>query len=356
MFTIDDYLHVINTASLADLDALFVDPAADCRLFDDPQTILTPGSARRAEAIASLEAMDPGPAMIEVLNNLESAAVAARSAGSAPGAGDGHRAALRGCHGTRAGSSVPAGDAMSRARARAYADREAASDLVEITAAWNRIGAWASAHTIANAAALSRTAVMNPFWPMTSGKVSTLDVAAEELAMRLGCTRAAAASLVDVGLALDDSLVATRTALATGLIDMAKAKVFNRHLGALPDEVVLAVENMVLPGAATRTTTQLARDIEKALIDVDPDAAETRRQEALGDRRVCRPKPLGDGMAGFWAILPAVQAVQIDTALDTAARSLRSAGDARTLDQLRADLFAYSLLHAACPHAPSSTS
>jgi len=47
---------------------------------------------------------------------------------------------------------------------------------------------------------------------------------------------------------------------------------------------------------------------------------------------------LPDGMAGIWAVLPAVGAARLDSALDSLARGARSAGDPRTLDQLRADL------------------
>jgi len=43
-------------------------------------------------------------------------------------------------------------------------------------------------------------------------------------------------------------------------------------------------------------------------------------------------------MAGLWAVLPAQEAVRVDAALDAGARGARSAGDPRTLDQLRADL------------------
>ncbi len=67
-----------------------------------------------------------------------------------------------------------------------------------------------------------------------------------------------------------------------------------------------------------------------------PSAAGPRPSAAGWD---C-PKPLADGMAGWWAVLPAAEAVRMDTALDALARSGRAAGDCRTMDQLRADLLA----------------
>ena len=42
-------------------------------------------------------------------------------------------------------------------------------------------------------------------------------------------------------------------------------------------------------------------------------------------------------MAGIWAVLPADQAVRIDTTLESTARTARALGDPRTLDQIRTD-------------------
>lgn len=303
----------------------FFDGCIELFLSNETASDLTPGSLGRRAAISKLPTMTPGPELIDLLNRLEAAATAEGTASS-----------------NKPDAALPV-------------DQRPASELVEIVAAWDRVTSWAGAQTAARAAALSRTAEMNPMWPRTSGNVANECVATEELAMRLGCTRMAAANLIDLGVQLDGPLAATGKALASGAIDLAKAKVLKQRLDWLPEPVVCAVQDMVLPGASTRTTTQLAKDIEKALLEVDPAAAETRRQEAGKDRRVCRPKALGDGMAGFWAIIPAVQAVRIDATLDASARSLRASGDARTLDQLRADLFTHTLLHnEPLHHTPSA--
>jgi hypothetical protein len=50
-------------------------------------------------------------------------------------------------------------------------------------------------------------------------------------------------------------------------------------------------------------------------------------------------------MAGIWAVLPGATAAAIDTVLAETARTARTAGDPRTVDQLRADTFAAALLH-----------
>jgi hypothetical protein len=61
---------------------------------------------------------------------------------------------------------------------------------------------------------------------------------------------------------------------------------------------------------------------------------------------------LPDGMASLTAILPAATTARIEATLENAARTARSAGDPRTLDQLRADGLTDLILHTTCttPH------
>jgi hypothetical protein len=73
---------------------------------------------------------------------------------------------------------------------------------------------------------------------------------------------------------------------------------------------------------------------------VDARAAEERHQAAAEQRRVCH-RPVPDGMAEIWALLPADGAAALMTRLDAEADRLRSAdratGRTRTADQRRAD-------------------
>src|SRR5665648_662644 len=71
---------------------------------------------------------------------------------------------------------------------------------------------------------------------------------------------------------------------------------------------------------------------------IDPASAAEQYEVAVAGRRVCAPKVLPDGMAGVWAVLPATDAARLDSALDSLAHGARTAGDPRTLDQLRADV------------------
>lgn len=216
---------------------------------------------------------------------------------------------------------------------------------IEMVAAWERVAAWAKAQAALAAACAAELPELNPAWPATAKDVAVRCVAGEELAMRLGCSRMAARELISLGQAFQGPLWPTGDAMSRGEIDLPKVRAILKHLEDAPGQTARHVQEVVLPGAPTRTPSQLSGDLQRALIAVDPDEAEVRRQRAVETRRVSRPRVLPDGMAGIWAVLPAPQAVRIDSGLDDLARSLRSNGDSRTLDQLRSDIFANTLAH-----------
>ncbi|MBO1752179.1 DUF222 domain-containing protein [Actinotalea sp. BY-33] len=266
------------------------------------------GGARPAEALA---AVLPGPVLAALLDQR----------GHLPASGD------------RA-------DAVSSHPADAPAAETEDDDalLVDEVAAWQRLVAWASAGAARAAARLADRPSMNPVWPDSAGTVSELNVAGEELAMRLGCSRLAARALVRDGRAFDGALAPTGAALERGEIDLSRARVLVRALDEAPVPLALDVQDAVLPRARRRTCTQLARDVERALISLDPEGAHRRHLAAARGRRLDRPRALPHGMASVTAVLPAQDAVRLDAGIDHLARSARAAGDPRTLDQLRADV------------------
>lgn len=216
--------------------------------------------------------------------------------------------------------------------------------LVEVVAGWRRLQSWAAGRAALAAAALAERASMNPGWPDVAGRVSEPCVAAEELAMRLGCSRRAARDLVRAGKAYDGALWPTGAAALAGDLDEAKARVLLRALEPVAGLIALDVQDAVLPTAARRTPAQLEADVQRALIRVDPDEAAERAALAVSGRRVCRPRVLPDGMAGIWAVLPAPAAVALHHELGAVAAAAQRAGDGRTLDQLRADALCCAVL------------
>jgi hypothetical protein len=220
-----------------------------------------------------------------------------------------------------------------------HVDVTAADDhhLVEVVAAWQRLAGWVYLNGALAAAELSRRASMNPFW--SAPAPANQNVAGDELAMRLGWSKPAANRLVRDGRALENELLLTADAVRDGRLDASKVRVVTERLHSRPGQLAWAVQELVLPGAQTRTPSQLERDIDRALLEVDPADAAYRLPAAAAKRRVCHPRPLPDGMAGIWAVLPAGDAAQVDATLDASARTARALGDPRTLDQLRADAF-----------------
>src|SRR5699024_6396527 len=113
-----------------------------------------------------------------------------------------------------------------------------------------------------------------------------------------------------------------------------RAQAIVRRLDGLPPEVALAAQWEVIDTAPGRTLQQLEKDLEKAVIAVDPDEADTRHRAARQKRTVYHPRALPDGMASMTALLPAADALAFDLVLDSAARAAKHAGDGRTIDQL----------------------
>ncbi len=209
--------------------------------------------------------------------------------------------------------------------------------LVELVAACERLAAWAHGVSALAAGRLARRSSMSPGWSPSAGVPNDPCVAADELALRLAWSRRAASRLVRDGRAFTGALAPTADALLAGRLDRIKARVLVERLDRVGLPVAVAVQDRVLAGADRRTPTQLALDTERALLVVDPADTADRVTRARATRRVDHARALPDGMAGMWAVLPADQAVLMDTTLDTMARALRANGDPRTVDQLRAD-------------------
>ncbi|GEL94385.1 HNH endonuclease signature motif containing protein [Cellulomonas composti] len=209
--------------------------------------------------------------------------------------------------------------------------------VLEVTAAWERLAAWAYLGSAAAAAHLASRSSMNPpdERPRNARFSST---AGDEVALRLGWSRRAGANLVREGRALDRALSPVADAVRAGDLDRSKVRVFVEHLDDQPEDLVDAVLDRVLPGAATRTPTELGRDLERAILEVDPESAAARHDRAVTRRRVDAPRRLQNGMSGMWAVLPAHAARLVDGTLDATARAARADGDPRTLAQLRADV------------------
>ncbi|WP_324653604.1 DUF222 domain-containing protein [Georgenia sp. H159] len=211
--------------------------------------------------------------------------------------------------------------------------------LVEMAAAYQRLAAWANARLTHVAGVLARR-------PMLSGRgalpdhVDAGNMAADELAPRLGLSRFACRRIVRNARGFASTFALTGHFLATGQIDVQKASTLVSMLEDYPDEIAVLVQDAVLDDAGLQTHSQLVTAIRKAVIAVSHGHADRFHAQARAKRRVDHPRQLPDGMASMLAILPATDAVALDLALEAATRTARANGDRRTVDQLRADTLA----------------
>ena len=165
------------------------------------------------------------------------------------------------------------------------------------------------------------------------------DFASEEVQAALTLTRRAADSELHLGWLLLERFPQVWRALDAGEIDLRKARTIVRCVGHLELSTARDVIDRMIDKAPELTTGQLAARIRRLCVEADPGQAKKEYQEALEERRVvAEPNP--DGTAGLYGInLPPERIAAIRDRINTMARSLRSVGEERTMDQLRADVF-----------------
>ena len=219
--------------------------------------------------------------------------------------------------------------------------------LGELAAACHRLAAWAAWGESLAAACLTGCAELSthPGQWSPDGRVSSV-VGYEErrfnttclLSARLGVSRSRAGQIVDHGSALMDMGFGPTEAMERcGVLDSAKASLVTRRLEGVPAPVALAVQERVLPQAPRRSVSQVGRDIERALMEVDPAGHAERVRVNVSRRCVSRPRPVGEGVSQIRLVLPTMDALLLDATLDAIAASARACGEQRTLVQLRAD-------------------
>jgi hypothetical protein len=160
----------------------------------------------------------------------------------------------------------------------------------------------------------------------------------DELAMILNCSRAQATQQWEWSTTLRRRLPATWAALADGWLDWPRARAIAAELGwparESPDDVVAAVEAVVLPRAVELSITRLHALVRRELIRADPAAAELRRKKAERDADVT-VRGIGNGMGELRAAMPMPEAKEIRAEASAQAHALKEAGDERPIGQLR---------------------
>jgi hypothetical protein len=166
------------------------------------------------------------------------------------------------------------------------------------------------------------------------------DFADDEVAAALSWTSVTAAHQIELAEQCIRRLPAVHAAMLGGHIDVAKARVLCQGVRVLEDDALArALVERVLTGAEQKTTAQLRAKLARLVIKTDPDAARRRYSNGLGLRRLEH----GREDDGTWCLggrfLPAPAATEAYARINGLATAWKQAGDRRSLDQLRADLF-----------------
>ncbi|MDJ0924478.1 MAG: DUF222 domain-containing protein [Acidimicrobiia bacterium] len=175
------------------------------------------------------------------------------------------------------------------------------------------------------------------------------EAAVSEVAAALRITRRAADVEMSLALELQRRLPQVWDALLEGKVDVRRARVLvddTLHLSfAHAQELVAGV----LADAAQLTTGQLRARLRKLGIQADPDDAKKRYEGSLQDRRLVA-EVNDTGTANLLGMdLPPHAVASIKRRIHKLALQLRNAGDTRSLDQLRADIYTDILLERHTP-------
>src|SRR6266581_785460 len=214
-------------------------------------------------------------------------------------------------------------------------------------AACRRLASWAQATELALVAEVAaRAAVRDSGIPAGPGGLPAQvpEEAAAEVALALRMSQYGASCWTDLAITLAGRLTGTAAALRDGLIDLTRARLIAEATSVLDDRAAAAAEAKVLPGARTKTLAQLRAALRRAVIAVDPDAAERRREDA---ERRAKVGLYGDedGTATLSGQnLPGAHAAAAMARVTALARALKSSGAGGGIDLLRAEVFLGLLL------------
>jgi len=165
-----------------------------------------------------------------------------------------------------------------------------------------------------------------------------LSATAAEVGSALNLPHMSAMALVSESNTLCTVNRSTHAQLSRGVISYRHAQRIMEEVQSVPTAEAPRFEVELIQLAQARTCAQFTARARRLRESRWPETITTRHRQALELRRVSLdPKP--DGMAELSALVAAEKGQAIFNTLTAAARTARAAGDERTLDQLRTDVF-----------------
>jgi len=159
-----------------------------------------------------------------------------------------------------------------------------------VLCAWDRVEAHAAARKLPAVAELYRRRPEPGCEPQGPARMPMVceEFTAAELAAALGESRGRAEELLGCAWELAARLPGTAAALRDGVISRAKAEIIMRATQFLDPAEAAAAEGLVLGRARRLTPPGLRAAIGRAVMQVAPEKARKRREQAAKDARVQR--------------------------------------------------------------------
>ena len=181
------------------------------------------------------------------------------------------------------------------------------------------------------------------------------EFAGDEVRWALAETRNAAEAMLDLALALEVKLPGTKEAFRTGVLRQAKVEIIARATMVLDPAEARAAEALVLGRAGRLSPGGLRAAIARAVMEVAPDKARKRREEAARDARVERWGEDSGNAALAGRELPPAEVLAADQRINWWAQQLKAAGLEGSADELRARAYLDLLLDTdSRPTAPTA--
>jgi hypothetical protein len=219
-------------------------------------------------------------------------------------------------------------------------------ELDGVIAAWDRVEAHASARKHLAIAEFIRRRPEKGCEPGEPGGMPARwdEFAADELRVLLAESRAAAEKLLDRAQALAARLPGTMAVFKSGKLRQSKVTIIVDVTAPLDDEESRAAEEQVLGRADRLTPNGLRQAIARAVMDVAPDKARKRREDAAKDARVERWAEDSGNAALMGRELPPAEVLAADQRITAWAHELRKGGLDGDMDVLRARAYLDLLL------------
>jgi hypothetical protein len=211
-------------------------------------------------------------------------------------------------------------------------------DLVDAIKSWDRLASWAQANQAKMLAEFAYRREPSGLYDEGFDRCEQVSrYVVDEISCALSLTRRGAENRLSTALQLSESLPGTLAAWKRGTLDWSKVNMIVDRTVVLDEAGRHRFEESVLPRTIGQTTGQLRRMVDRAVIAVDPAAADARHERERLARDVTI-RPADDGMSVLQAYLCAEEAAAAHRVLQQFADD-RATDDPRSAGQCRADAF-----------------